>query len=165
MKSTRIPSLAFPFFKPIETTAPFTVFLENNDYQPSRGGGFGRGRARASRGNRQISNAIVQFLASPFGAVAAATTTGGRSGGKENSRNLHNDCLQPGSREEADAQIAKYEEAFNKAVERLAEWIEKRNARPEVPVAESAIEELLQKSLEERAAKRQKLEKEEEKKE
>ncbi|KAF5534181.1 hypothetical protein FMEXI_11427 [Fusarium mexicanum] len=47
----------------------------------------------------------------------------------------------------------KYQRLYDDAIEKLAEWREKRDSLPEIPAAKTAIEESLAKALEERAAK------------
>ncbi|KAF4502331.1 hypothetical protein FAGAP_1443 [Fusarium agapanthi] len=61
-----------------------------------------------------------------------------------------------------EAQATKYDDLYKVAIEKLAEWREKRDALPEIPAAKTAIEESLAKALEERAAKRRKIEDEDE---
>ncbi|KAF5571716.1 hypothetical protein FPHYL_199, partial [Fusarium phyllophilum] len=131
-----------------------------NSQQPSRGG-FGHARGRRNFSNssstscrpsgQQEQQQQQQQQQQPVAAPAAKPKPTASSPLERpyTDDQYSNVCTQPGSREEAEAQMAYWED-------QATDWKEKRDARPEEPIAES-----VKAALKERAAKRRKVEEEE----
>ncbi|KAF5697760.1 hypothetical protein FGLOB1_12545 [Fusarium globosum] len=138
-------------------------FSETANHQPSRGRGFGRDRT-ASRGQRNVSN--------------NSSSSRRPSGQLQQQQQQQQQAAAPAAKE-AEAKMAhweeqatshfnnmkKFEDLYKTAIDKLADWKEKRDERPETPVAKTAIEQSLQKALDERAAKRRKIQDKEEEEE
>ncbi|KAG5787818.1 hypothetical protein H9Q69_013118 [Fusarium xylarioides] len=150
-----------------------------NSQQPSRGG-FGHARGRRNFSNssstsrrplgQQEQQQQQQQQQQPVAAPAAKPkpTVSSPLERPYTDDQYSNVCTQPGSREEAEAQMAywedqatshfnnkkKFEDLYNQAIDKLA-------ARPEEPIAKTAIAESVKAALKERAAKRRKVEEEE----